>query len=587
MIAGGFVLKTQQLGPKVVLFLHGFPQIWYTWRYQMIAVAKSGYRAIAYDFRGYGLSELPAEPEKGGFIDLVEDTIALLDTLGISKAFLVGTDLGSFPAYMIAVLYPERVTSLVSLGVPFRLPGPSDDIDLMPEGFYCKRWQEPGRAEADFGRFDVKTVIKNIYILFSGTKPPIAREDQEIMDMVDPSTPLPPWFSEEDLAVYASLYEKSGFRYPLQVPYRTLGIDCCGITNPKVVAPTLLVMGEKDYALSFPGVTDYIKSDILKQRVPDLETVFVEEGNHFVHEKLPEQVNEHSLPIMELIKHTLVEVRGLKLHVAEIGTGPKVVLFLHGFPEIWYTWRYQMKAVAAAGYRAIAIDFRGYGLSEQPAEPEKGNFMDLVDDVVALLDTLGINKVFLIGKDFGSITAYLVAVVHPERVSGLVSLGIPFLLPGPNCIRNDLMPSGFYITRWQEPGRAEADFGRLDVKTVVRNVYILFSGTEPPTARDDQEIMDLVDPSTPLPPWFSEEDLAAYASLYEKSGFRFALQVFRHRLWNYKSKSMEDYTKSEQLKHFVPDLDTVFLDEGNHFVHENLPKQVNELIITFLTKHCN
>lgn len=313
---------------------------------------------------------------------------------------------------------------------------------------------------------------------------------------------------------------------------------------------------------------------------------------------------------MELIKHTLVEVRGLKLHVAEIGTGPKVVLFLHGFPEIWYTWRYQMKAVAAAGYRAIAIDFRGYGLSEQPAEPEKGNFMDLVDDVVALLDTCGINKVFLIGKDFGSITAYLVAVVHPERVSGLVSLGIPFLLPGPNCIRNDLMPSGFYITRWQEPGGAEADFGRLDVKTVVRNVYILFSGTEPPTARDDQEIMDLVDPSTPLPPWFSEEDLAAYASLYEKSGFRFALQVPYRSLgidcgitnpkvtaptllingqkdYLLKFAGMEDYTKSEQLKHFVPDLDTVFLDEGNHFVHENLPKQVNELIITFLTKHCN
>ncbi|XP_052302547.1 uncharacterized protein LOC7494414 isoform X1 [Populus trichocarpa] len=330
-------------GPKVVLFLHGFPQIWYTWRYQMIAVAKAGYRAIAYDFRGYGLSELPAEPEKGGFIDLVEDTIALLDTLGISKeplrdawfrchqakrfdqstaqllflrihelkcniylhrcqAFLVGTDLGSFPAYMIAVLYPERVTSLVSLGVPFRLPGPRDDIDLMPEGFYCKRWQEPGRAEADFGRFDVKTVIKNIYILFSGTKPPTAREDQEIMDMVDPSTPLPPWFSEEDLAVYASLYEKSGFRYSLQVPYRTLGIDCCGITNPKVVAPTLLIMGEKDYALSFPGIADYIKSDILKHRVPDLETVFVEEGNHFVHEKLPEQVNE--LMINFLNKHS-------------------------------------------------------------------------------------------------------------------------------------------------------------------------------------------------------------------------------------------------------------------------------------------
>ncbi|KAH8490422.1 hypothetical protein H0E87_022813 [Populus deltoides] len=290
-------------GPKVVLFLHGFPQIWYTWRYQMIAVAKAGYRAIAYDFRGYGLSELPAEPEKGGFIDLVEDTIALLDTLGISKAFLIGTDLGSVPAYMVAVLYPERVSGVVSLGIPFMLPGPSSvRTDLMSEGFYCNRWKEPGRAEADFGRFDIKTVVRNIYVLFSGKEPPTAKENQEIMDLVDPSTPLPPWFSEEDLAVYASLYEKSGFRYPLQVPYRTMGIDCCGITNPKVLAPTLLIMGEKDYVLGFPGMADYIKSDLLKHIVPDLDSVFLEEGNHFVHEKLPEQVNE--IMINFLNKHS-------------------------------------------------------------------------------------------------------------------------------------------------------------------------------------------------------------------------------------------------------------------------------------------
>lgn len=80
--------------------------------------------------------------------------------------------------------------------------------------------QEPGRAEKDFGRFDAKKVVKNIYILFSGSELPVAREDQEIMDMVDPSTPLPPWFSEEDLENYAALYEKSGFRTPLQLPYR-------------------------------------------------------------------------------------------------------------------------------------------------------------------------------------------------------------------------------------------------------------------------------------------------------------------------------------------------------------------------------
>ena len=125
---------------------------------------------------------------------------------------------------------------------------------------------------------------------------------------------------------------------------------------------------------------------------------------------------------MEQIEHKHVEVSGLKLHVAELGTGedqtsffdtvlkfnnlilypfhssefcagPKAVLFLHGFPEIWYSWRHQMVAAAAAGYRAIAFDFRGYGLSQHPPEPEKASFYDLVADVVGVMDSLGINKV--------------------------------------------------------------------------------------------------------------------------------------------------------------------------------------------------
>lgn len=86
-----------------------------------------------------------------------------------------------------------------------------------------------------------------IYILFSGSELPVAKEDQEIMDLVDPSTPLPSWFSEEDLATYAALYENSGFRTPLQVPYRAW-LEDYGVDELKVKVPTLLIMGEKDYA---------------------------------------------------------------------------------------------------------------------------------------------------------------------------------------------------------------------------------------------------------------------------------------------------------------------------------------------------
>ncbi|XP_043698042.1 bifunctional epoxide hydrolase 2-like [Telopea speciosissima] len=310
---------------------------------------------------------------------------------------------------------------------------------------------------------------------------------------------------------------------------------------------------------------------------------------------------------MDQIEHKYIDVRGLKLHIAEIGTGPSVVVFLHGFPEIWYSWRHQMIAVANAGFRALAPDFRGYGLSQQPHEPEKASFKDLIEDLLAILDSFSIPKAFLIGKDFGVLPANLFAVLFPERVSGVVTMGIPYVPSSPSSLFSQL-PEGFYILRWKEPGRAEADFGRFDVKTVVRNIYILFSGSELPIASENQEIMDLVDPSTPLPPWFTEEDLAAYVTLYEKSGFRFPLQVpYRTLQEDLSSKDprvkvpallimggkdyflkvpgMEDYVRSGKVKDFVPDLEITFLPEGTHFVQEQFPDQVNQLIATFLSKH--
>ncbi|KAJ4843787.1 hypothetical protein Tsubulata_017415 [Turnera subulata] len=130
-----------------------------------------------------------------------------------------GTDFGSWPVYLLSLHHPTRVSGIVSLGVPFFIPNPQRYKELLPEGFYISRWKA-GRAKADFSRFDVRTVWRNIYILFSRSEIPIAEKDKEILDLVDPSTPLPPWLSDEDLAVYATSYEKSGFDSPMQVPYR-------------------------------------------------------------------------------------------------------------------------------------------------------------------------------------------------------------------------------------------------------------------------------------------------------------------------------------------------------------------------------
>ncbi|CAN1149806.1 Bifunctional epoxide hydrolase 2 [Linum perenne] len=308
---------------------------------------------------------------------------------------------------------------------------------------------------------------------------------------------------------------------------------------------------------------------------------------------------------MDQIKHKFVEVNGSNLHLAEIGAGDKVVVCLHGFPEIWYSWRHQMIALASAGFRVIAPDHRGYGLSDPSLEPEKTKFADLIADLRSILDFLNIPKVAVVAKDFGVLPGYYFALLYPERVLGVVTLGVPFVPPGSIQYHKHL-PEGFYFTRWKEPGRAEADFSRFDSKTVVRKIYTMFSKSEVPIASQEQEVLDLVDTlTTPLPAWFTEEDLETYGSLYEKSGFRTALQVpYRSFDEEYEMESlevkvpamliagekdyvlnfpgMEDYIRSGKVKDFVPELATVFLPEGTHFVQEQLPEQVNQLILKFL-----
>jgi len=279
-----------------VVFLHGFPEIWYTWRHQMIAVANAGFRAIAPDYRGYGLSDPSSEPEKTTFSDFIEDIHGILNALCISKVFPIGKDFGAMVAYGFALYYPEMVSSVITLGLPFMPPAPLHHQEL-PEGYYTKRWQEPGRAEADFGRFDAKTVVRNIYILFSKSEIPIASENQEIMDLVEPSTPLPSWLTEEEFSTYGDLYEKSGFRTALKVPYRSFNDkpnlpDHINVLDLKVEALSLLIMGEKDYVLKFPGMEDYLRSGGVKKFVPNLEIIYVPEGSHFVQEQFPDKINQ-------------------------------------------------------------------------------------------------------------------------------------------------------------------------------------------------------------------------------------------------------------------------------------------------------
>ncbi|KAH9324732.1 hypothetical protein KI387_004910 [Taxus chinensis] len=288
---------------------------------------------------------------------------------------------------------------------------------------------------------------------------------------------------------------------------------------------------------------------------------------------------------MEIIEHKHVDVGGLKLHVAEIGSGPDVLL-LHGFPEIWYSWRHQMIALANAGFHAIAPDFRGYGLSDQPSKIENGSYADLVEDMADLLDDFGIQKVFLVGKDCRGGIAFYFPLLYPVRVRGIVTLGVPYIRPGPKAIHLDSFPQGFYMRHWQDPGRGLADFGRFDIEAVVRNVYTLFSGSELPVAEEGKEIMDLYDPATPLPPWFTEDDLKMYSTLYEKSGFAFPLHLTYSgisRTWG-KLQEITDYTIEAPPFVIMGAKDYILKFPGMEYYinSEKLKSDVPNLVIKFL-----
>jgi pimeloyl-ACP methyl ester carboxylesterase len=227
----------------------------------------------------------------------------------------------------------------------------------------------------------------------------------------------------------------------------------------------------------------------------------------------------------------MISANGIDIFVREQGQGP-LVLLCHGWPELSYSWRHQIPALAAAGYHVVAPDMRGFGQTSAPADVEAYSIFDLVGDMVALVAALGEKQAVIVGHDWGAPVAWHAALFRPDIFTAVAGLSVPPPFRGRGRPLETLHESGitnFYWQYFQTPGVAEREFER-DVGLTMRT--LLGRGFSDPAASLFVEggkgfLGDAV-PARPLPDWLGETDLAYFTEAYRKSGFRGGLNWYRN-----------------------------------------------------------
>lgn len=253
---------------------------------------------------------------------------------------------------------------------------------------------------------------------------------------------------------------------------------------------------------------------------------------------------EHSAIEHSAVEHAVVDALGTRIHVAEVGEGP-LVLLVHGFPESWYSWRHQLVALAEAGYRAAAIDVRGYGRSYAPLPVEDYRMLCHVADNVGVVQALGEKTAAIVGHDWGSPIAWNSALVRPDVFTSLALLSVPY------SPRSSFRPSDqfrmlggdeeFYIEYFQQVGRAEAEI-EADLARWLMGFYLSASGDAP--TGDGRGSMVHVGPTgklvdrfawpegwpddTMYPDWMTESDFAVYLGEFERTGLTGGLNRYRN-----------------------------------------------------------
>lgn len=308
-------------------------------------------------------------------------------------------------------------------------------------------------------------------------------------------------------------------------------------------------------------------------------------------------------------------VNGIRMAVYEQGKGFPVV-FSHGFPELAYSWRNQLPALAEAGFRAIAPDQRGYGLTERPEAVENYDIHHLCGDMVALLDELKIEKAVFCGHDWGGMVVWMMPLLHPSRVAGVIGVNTPFMPRAPmnpidllRAMRGD----DNYVVAFQEPDVADAallkdvrkTFELMMRKSALWDAEKFAQLPEDAPERKFELLNMLAAESVDVPGKLviSEKELDFYVKTFEKTGFTGGINWYRNIARNWETTADLEYkidvpclyvgaendmvlppAMMDGMERFIPDLEKEVIADCGHWTQQEKSEELNGIIVDWLKR---